>query len=163
MNKKIVLSLFCILAFHQASAQDGNMSKDELIKELSLKEEQHELLGKRILELQKNIFKIRKNAALLIQMAIKKNKANPEQLDLYASEIDKFVDKFLDYNQKKDLIITKDESFRDFLDLEDAVVMKFFLIKKIFDVYKLKSLINQWESIGDSIVNIHNQLSLIKQ
>jgi hypothetical protein len=165
MNKKIVLSLFCILAFHQASAQDGNMSIQEIEDKLiSRKLKLFNDLGKQIIKKEADISFLEQKK---LEIADKiKNKLrekmmqeNPEQLiiqndldDKFEEELGRFLANYF-IEEKRGLLSEDQFFFKELLSLDEYNFFKFCFIKYVFDCSSLKAKLSEWQKLSNDLLD----------
>ena len=175
MRIKLIVSAFLGLFFASGYAHEQALSKQELLEQLAIKEDQLTVLGKKIIDQEALIGltqqRINEFTMLLKEAQNKKfleknphQKINQSDLDkAYIDELSLFIKSFIEVDKKKEQLIIGSPFFKELLNEEDALFFKFYLTKFAHDSINLKKIIIEWESLSDAIINLYNKLDAIKE
>ena len=175
MRITLIVSAFLGLLTTSGYAQEKALSKQELLQQLAIKEDQLSVLGKKIIDQEASVVSTRKRIdefAVLFKEAQKQKfleenpyrKINQTDLDeAYRDELMLFTQSFLDIHNKKEQLIIGRSFFKGLLNENDAVLFKFYLTKGACEYASLIRMIAEWDDLSNLIMNLYYNLDVTKE
>ena len=170
--KQLVFTI-SILFIIPIYADQVAVSKNELTKQWKIKEEQLNILNKKISELECSLFPALQKVKDLIkefmeakkQQLLRKNpklkNADEEVQNIYQAETSRFLKAFGDINRKAELQIANGKFFEEGFDEVDAFLLRFYSMKMAVDLLQLKQCSVEWEILIKESLILLDQLNSI--
>ena len=175
MRIKLIVSASLGLLITPGYAQEKTLSKQELLEQLAVKEDQLTVLGKKIIDQEASICSLQQRFIELVnllkeaqrQKFLEENpcqKINQDALDkAYRDELTLFFEGFIDVRNKKEQLIIESSFFKEFLKESDALFFRFYITKVFYDKVCLEKMIAAWENLSDTIIELYNKLNMVKE